>query len=198
MLSKFDCTLNICVHLYLKMTRKIESQRFLFTSSRISTEKPLGQQMDHSAIANAMASSFKKTKVFGNRTEKVPCSRIRMSFITEPVSLEAEHLSSIANCFAKHSEKVCKKYYVRHFSEREAARLLLWECYQRYTPNQDPVKAGKMRSAAIKKCHVADTGMIETWIKELVAKIKLVSHDSNVVDANLQKELNKLSREQGY
>ena len=119
MLSKFDCTLNICVHLYLKMTRKIESQRFLFTSSRISTEKPLGQQMDHSAIANAMASSFKKTKVFGNRTERVPCSRIRMSFINEPVTLEAEHLSSIANCFAKHSEKVCKKYYVRHFSERE-------------------------------------------------------------------------------
>ena len=55
-----------------------------------------------------------------------------------------------------------------------------------------------MRSAAIKKCHVADTGTIEKWIKELVAKIKLVSHDSNVDDANLMKELNKLSREQGY
>ena len=104
------------------MTRKIESQRFLFTSSRISTEKPLGQQMDHSANANAMASSFKKAKVFGNRTERVPCSRIRMSVITEPVSLGAEHLSSIDNCFAKHSEKVCKKYYVRHFSERERER----------------------------------------------------------------------------
>ena len=44
---------------------------------------------------------------------------------------------------------------------------------------------------------MADTGTIEKWIKELVAKIKLVSHDSNVNDANLMKELNKLSREQG-
>ena len=64
-------------------------------------------------------------------------------------------------------------------------------------PNEDAVKAYKIRSAAIKKCHVADTGTIEKWIKELVAKIKLVSHDSNVDDANLMKELNKLSREQG-
>ena len=44
---------------------------------------------------------------------------------------------------------------------------------------------------------MADTGTIEKWIKELAAKIKLVSHDSNVDDANLMKELNKLSREQG-
>ena len=45
---------------------------------------------------------------------------------------------------------------------------------------------------------LADTGTIEKWIKKLVvAKIKLVSHDSNVDDANLMKELNKLSREQG-
>ena len=93
-----------------KDDQKDASQRFLFTSSRISTKKPLGQQMDHSAIANAMASSFKKAKVFGNHTERVPCSRIRMSVITKLVSLGAEHLSSIANCFVKHSEKVCKKY----------------------------------------------------------------------------------------
>ena len=64
-------------------------------------------------------------------------------------------------------------------------------------PNEDALKACKIRSAAIEKCLVADTGTIEKWIKELVAKIKLVSHDSNVDDANLMKELNKLSREQG-
>ena len=52
-----------------KDDQKDESQRFLFTSSRINTEKPLGQQMDHSAISNAMASSFKKAKLFGKRTE---------------------------------------------------------------------------------------------------------------------------------
>ena len=37
--------------------------RYLFTSSRFVTEKPLGQQMDNSAIANAMAASFRKAKV---------------------------------------------------------------------------------------------------------------------------------------
>ena len=35
----------------------------LFTSSRILPEKPTGTQMDHSAIANAMAASFRKAKV---------------------------------------------------------------------------------------------------------------------------------------
>ena len=44
---------------------------------------------------------------------------------------------------------------------------------------------------------MADTGTIEKWIKELVANIKLVSLDSNVDDANLMKELNKLTREEG-
>lgn len=37
--------------------------RYLFTSSRFVTEKPLGQQMNNSAIANAMAASFRKAKV---------------------------------------------------------------------------------------------------------------------------------------
>ena len=36
-----------------KDDQKDTSQRFLFISSRISTEKPLGQKMDHLAIANA-------------------------------------------------------------------------------------------------------------------------------------------------
>ena len=38
-------------------------KRYLFTSSRILPEKPIGTQMDHSAIANAMAASFRKAKV---------------------------------------------------------------------------------------------------------------------------------------
>ena len=44
---------------------------------------------------------------------------------------------------------------------------------------------------------VADTMAIEKWIKELAAKIKLISHDSNLDDKNLMKELNKPSLEQG-
>ena len=34
-----------------------------YTSSRILPEKPLGSQVDHSAIANAMATSFQKAGV---------------------------------------------------------------------------------------------------------------------------------------
>ena len=38
--------------------RIANKNRYLFTSSRILPEKPLGTQMDYSAIANAMAASF--------------------------------------------------------------------------------------------------------------------------------------------
>ena len=39
--------------------------RYVFTSSREKfPEKALGTRMDHSAIANAVASSFQKAKVF--------------------------------------------------------------------------------------------------------------------------------------
>ena len=41
-------------------------KRYLFTSSRIPTNKPLGVKMDHSAISNALTSTFKKAKVGTN------------------------------------------------------------------------------------------------------------------------------------
>lgn len=40
-----------------------DMQRFLFTSSRFTTSKPLGVKMDHSAISNAMTATFWKAKV---------------------------------------------------------------------------------------------------------------------------------------
>ena len=43
---------------------KLANKRpYLFTSSQILPEKPLGSQVDHSAIANAMAASFQKAEV---------------------------------------------------------------------------------------------------------------------------------------
>ena len=59
------------VQLYIEHYRPLISsdsklsnkKRYLFTSSRIFPEKPLGSQMDHSAIANAMAASFQKAEV---------------------------------------------------------------------------------------------------------------------------------------
>ena len=59
------------VQTYIKLFRPLitadeklqDARRFLFTSSRITTSKPLGIQMNHSATANALSSSFKKAKV---------------------------------------------------------------------------------------------------------------------------------------
>ena len=59
------------VQLYIEHYRPLIStdekipntRRYLFTSSRILPEKPVRTQMDHSAIANAMAASFRKAKV---------------------------------------------------------------------------------------------------------------------------------------
>ena len=57
--------------LYIEVYRPIVSNdsklhdqnRYVFTWSRITTTKPLGQTMDHSAISNAMRSAFSKVKV---------------------------------------------------------------------------------------------------------------------------------------
>ena len=59
------------VQLYIEHYRPLISndsklsnkRRYLFTSSRILPEKPLGSQMHHSAIVNAMAASFRKAEV---------------------------------------------------------------------------------------------------------------------------------------
>ena len=48
-----------------------------------------------------------------------------MSVITELVRLGAEHLSSIANCFAKHSEKVCKKLLRETFLRERSSQAIL-------------------------------------------------------------------------
>ena len=61
-----DTILQEQVQLYIEHYRPLISndeklpnaRRYLFMSSRILPEKPLGTQMDHSAIANVMAASF--------------------------------------------------------------------------------------------------------------------------------------------
>ena len=77
------------------------------------------------------------------------CSRICMSVLTEIVGLGKENILTIANCFAKHLEKVCKKYYVQHISERAAGRISS-DCHKRYKLQANVRKAGKVRNAVIK------------------------------------------------
>ena len=173
-----------------------DKKRYVFTSSRITTSKPLGQKMDHSAISNAMTSAFNKAKVLG--CSWVSCSRIRMSVLTEIVSVGTENISNIASCFAKHSEKVCKKFYVQHFSEREAA-WLSWSCYNMYKPPADIKKATSIRKTAIEKAKVPCASTIKKWLQDIINKIRLLTNIT-IEDKNIMKELEKLSisEDDGY
>ena len=120
-----------------------------------------------------------------------------MSVITEIVSFGKENISNLATCWAKHSEKVCKKYYIQHFSEREAARIS-WACYNMYKTPEDVKKAVNMREKIIKNVKVAKSNQIRKWIKDIINKIKLVTIIT-IEDARLMKELEKLSlQEDGW
>ena len=118
-----------------------------------------------------------------------------MSVLMEIVSLGKENISTIANCFAKHSEKVCKKYYVKHFPERAATRIS-WDCYKSYKPQADVKKAAKVRNAAIKRSQIPTVHSVKKWIQDITHRTKLYSNVT-VVDDNLMKELDKLDLEQG-
>ena len=66
-----DDIFNEQVKIYLKIfwplvtvdEHKPSTLRYVFTPSRITTNKPLGIQMNHPAISNALPWSFKKAKV---------------------------------------------------------------------------------------------------------------------------------------
>ena len=154
-----DSILNEQIKNYIELFRPLvtaddhlaDTKRYLFTSSRIFTNKPLGQKMDHSAISNSLTAIFKKALVSDKKdSSRTSCSGIRMSVITEIVSMGQENTSTFATCFAKHSESVCKKYYVQHYSEREAARIS-WSCYQKYSTSDDIKKAAKIRQKIVDK-----------------------------------------------
>ena len=57
--------------------------------------------------------------------ERVSCSRIRMSVLTETVGLGKENISTIANCFAKHSEKVLQEVLSQAFFRKGSRENLL-------------------------------------------------------------------------
>ena len=135
--------------------------------------------MDHSAISSAMTSSFHKANVFKDSNTRVSCSRIRISVLT------------IASCFRNHSEKVCKKYYVQHYSEREAARLS-WKCYKMYKPKEDMKKAAEVRNKAIQKARIPSARKIQKWMEEIIRKIQLLTNFT-IEDTNVMKELEKLA-----
>ena len=93
------------------------------------------------------------------------------------------------------TQKVCKKYYVQHLSERAAARIS-WDCYKRYKPQADFKKAAKLRNAAIKRSRTPSVHAIKKWIQDIVHRMRLNSNVT-VVDDNLMKELVKFDLEQG-
>ena len=128
--------------------------------------------------------------MFASEKETVSCSRM-----SKLVKIGKESMSTIANCFAKHSEKVCKRFYVQHYSERAAARIS-WECYQRYKPQEDLKKASQFKSAALQNKAMPSSRIIKKWIQDLIDRIRLHTNVT-IEDGNLVKELSKLGKEQG-
>ena len=111
--------------------------------------------------------------------------------ITEIVSLGKENISTLATCFAKHSEKVCKKYFVLQFSEREAARIS-WSCYDLYKPDADIRKAVKFRDSARSKVPVPSTETIKSYLGKIINKVKLLTNIT-IEDNGLTRELERLA-----
>lgn len=112
-----------------------------------------------------------------------------MSVLTEIVSLRSENISTIASCFRKHSEKVCKKHYVQHYSEREATQLS-WKCYKIYKPKEDMKKAAEVRNKAIQEARIPSAKKIQKWMEEIIRKIQLLTNFT-IEDTNVMKELEK-------
>ena len=110
--------------------------------------------------------------------------------ITEIVSLGKENISTLATCFAKHSEKVCKKYFVLQLSEREAARIT-WSCYDLYKPDADIRKAVKFRDSARSKVPVPSTETIKSYLGKIINKVKLLTNIT-IEDNGLTRELERL------
>lgn len=132
-------------------------------------------------------------QVFAIDKERVLCSRIRMLILTEIVRIGKDSMSTIANCFAKHSEKVCKRFYVQYFSEKAASRIF-WECCQRYKPQEDLKKASRVRSVALE--NKAIPSIVKLYRKKVDTKDRL-NTNVTVEDKNLMKALSKLGKEQG-
>ena len=120
---------------------------------------------------------------------------MRMSVITEIVALGKDNVETIANCFAKHGEKVCKKYYIQAFSERSAARIS-WDCYSLYKSQDNLKAAAAIRTKKLKTASLPTVSKIKNWIEEAVSRIRIDSN-TNVEDKNLMKELQKLQTEEG-
>ena len=107
------------------------------------------------------------------------------------MTFEKENISTFATCRAKHSKLVCKKYYIQHFSQREAGRILR-SCYSMYRTRADPKKVVKMREKVITKADMATTDQFRKCASEIVNKIK---HMTNITikKTRLMKELEKLA-----
>ena len=118
-----------------------------------------------------------------------------MSILTEKVGIGKDRMSTIANCFAKHSEKVYKRFYVQHYSERGAARIS-WELDQLYKPQEDLQNASRVRSIALENKAMPTITTIKKWIQDLVDRIRL-NTNVTVEDENPMKTLSKLGKEQG-
>lgn len=146
---------------------KTKQMRDLFTTS---TKQAFLSQMKTTVVSQCLTRAFGRSKVLlgvKNRFNNISLSGIRFSAITELICLGNESLDSVPHCFAKHGTKVCKRFYVQFFSNREAARLS-WKCTNLFTHvNQDEEKTVSLREKLLSKAKVPNSTKIKKWCEEI-------------------------------
>lgn len=164
----------------------------VFISSKVNSREDL---MSHSAISSAMTRSFQKAEVFSDsrKSMRVSASRLRCAVISELVGVAGQDSDIVALHFAKHCPATSRKYYMAHWSNREALRLSMM-CYTRFrgetTFGDDIVKE---RNEMLKK-PPPSMKKIVTWLSGMTkALCKITGEDFQ--DKDLMSCLNELEDE---
>ena len=103
-------------------------------------------------------------------------------------------LDNTAFCFAKHGKEFCKKFYIKFFSDREAAKLL-WKCYTSFTNLIEPEQeAVKLREKLLGKRPISTLRKISKWYNNEMNLIELAKN-IDVTDKGLKHRINRVSGE---
>ena len=159
---------------FISDTHRLNRDRYVFVSSRSDDKvatKP--EPMNQSMVSQCLTRSFEKSEVFQGKESfpRMSCSKIRFSIITELICLGKDELENIAHCFAKHDKKVCKRFYVQFWNNREAVRLS-WKCYSmyKYLSEMDQKAVNQWENILGKK--VLPSSDIKRWYEQKKNMIK--------------------------
>ena len=124
----------------INVKHRLDRERYLFVSSKLDAAGAKAVQLQNTALGWCLIATCERSGIFQNIEEeaqkRTSTSQIRFSVITELVCLGEDSLDNIAYYFGKHTKKVCKKFYLQFWSNREAARLS-WKVHQMCNSEND-------------------------------------------------------------